>query len=200
MVCWLESLAAQRLQNTPPARFAHHEGLWRETLLTSGGSGSKGFSNSSGSTTARELDPDAASRGKLKLAAGDLQGEERLAAHLWQLIRAGKRLQRQLQRQRYQFCRYVVPAHFSRMAPQEGAVEAAYSSCIQCGTAAQASLLLESVCNCSSLACCCLSVSPCLQARCVRRVSCAVRRARPGAACHWQGEGYGALCPWGRQQ
>lgn len=82
VVCWLESLAAQRLQEAPPARFAHHEGLWRETLLTS----------SSSSTATLELDPDAPARDKARLAVGDVQGEERLAAHLWQLIRAGKEL------------------------------------------------------------------------------------------------------------
>lgn len=36
-----------------------------------------------------ELDPDAPSRGKVKLSQGDFRGEERLASHLWQLIRAG---------------------------------------------------------------------------------------------------------------
>lgn len=79
VVCWLESLAAERLQEAPPARFAHHEGLWRETLLTT-----------SAAAGAMELDPDAPSRGKVRLAAGDFKGEERLAAHLWQLIRAGE--------------------------------------------------------------------------------------------------------------
>ncbi|KAF8067307.1 SRL1 [Scenedesmus sp. PABB004] len=82
VVCWLESLAAQRLQDAPGARFALHEGLWRETLLTTGtGTGAGG---------AAELDPDAPGRGKVKLALGDRQGEERLAAQLWALLRAGK--------------------------------------------------------------------------------------------------------------
>jgi hypothetical protein len=93
-VCWLESLAAQQLQDAPAARFAHHEGLWRETLLSFGltSKGVAASSNSAGAAGVIELDPDAPSRGKVKLAQGDLRGEERLASHLWQLIRAGAQL------------------------------------------------------------------------------------------------------------
>uniref|UniRef100_A0A383W4J3 Nuclear pore complex protein n=1 Tax=Tetradesmus obliquus TaxID=3088 RepID=A0A383W4J3_TETOB len=91
VVCWLESLAAQQLQDAPAARFAHHEGLWRETLLSFGLT-AKGSSSLSagGAAGVIELDPDAPSRGKVKLSQGDFRGEERLASHLWQLIRAGK--------------------------------------------------------------------------------------------------------------
>ncbi|WIA33136.1 hypothetical protein OEZ86_006287 [Tetradesmus obliquus] len=91
VVCWLESLAAQQLQDAPASRFAHHEGLWRETLLSFGLT-AKGSSSLSagGAAGVIELDPDAPSRGKVKLSHGDFRGEERLASHLWQLIRAGK--------------------------------------------------------------------------------------------------------------
>lgn len=84
---WLESLAAQQLQGAPQARFAHHEGLWRETLLTTASVGSRGAGRGG---EAVELDPDAPSRGKVTLASGDRKGEERLAAQLWQLVRAGE--------------------------------------------------------------------------------------------------------------
>ncbi|KAF6260753.1 107-domain-containing protein [Scenedesmus sp. NREL 46B-D3] len=98
VVCWLESLAAQQLQEAAAARFAHHDGLWRQTLLSFGSSKSAAAPESGTSASASagaaggvlELDPDAPSRAKVKLSQGDLQGEERLALHLWQLIRAGK--------------------------------------------------------------------------------------------------------------
>jgi hypothetical protein len=94
VVCWLESLAAQQLQDAPAARFAHHEGLWRETLLSfgltqKGAAGSTPAGSAAAAAGVIELDPDAPSRGKVKLSQGDLRGEERLASHLWQLIRAG---------------------------------------------------------------------------------------------------------------
>jgi hypothetical protein len=98
VVCWLEALAAQQLQEAPAVRFAHHEGLWRETLLSFGLTSKPPASSSATAAPAAagaaagsviELDPDAASRGKVKLSQGDLRGEERLASHLWQLVRAG---------------------------------------------------------------------------------------------------------------
>ena len=96
MVSWLEARAAQQLSDAPTSRFAQHEGLWRETLLTSAGATNwlAGRSSSSSpadgsATVSLELDPDAPSRDKIRLALGDRQGEERLAAQLWQLIRAG---------------------------------------------------------------------------------------------------------------
>jgi hypothetical protein len=99
VVCWLEALAAQQLQEAPAARFAHHEGLWRETLLSFGLASKTPAASSAASTpgatgaaagSVTELDPDAPSRAKVKLSQGDLRGEERLASHLWQLIRAGE--------------------------------------------------------------------------------------------------------------
>jgi hypothetical protein len=80
VVSWLESLAAQRLAAAPPLGFAAADGVWRETLLLSRGPGGGG---------ARELDPDAPTRGAAALRGEDRRNEERLAAQLWQLMRAG---------------------------------------------------------------------------------------------------------------
>ena len=81
VVAWLESLAAQRLEARPPPGFSAADGVWRETLLLSRGAGSGG---------AVELDPDAPTRGAAALRGEDRRNEERLAAALWALLRAGK--------------------------------------------------------------------------------------------------------------
>ncbi|KIY95383.1 Nuclear pore complex protein [Monoraphidium neglectum] len=89
VVAWLESLAAQRLAARPPLGFSAADGVWRETLLLShaGGGGGGGGGG--------ELDPDAPSRGATALRGEDQRNEERLAAQLWQLMRAGKLQQAQ---------------------------------------------------------------------------------------------------------
>jgi hypothetical protein len=86
VVAWLESLAAQRLAAAPPVGFSAADGLWRETLLLSRAPGGGG---------AAELDPDAPTRGAAALRGEDQRNEERLAAQLWQLLRAGKLQQAQ---------------------------------------------------------------------------------------------------------
>jgi hypothetical protein len=79
VVAWLESLSAQRLAAQPPLGFSAADGVWRETLLLSRGPGGG----------ARELDPDAPTRGAAALRGEDQRNEERMAAQLWQLMRAG---------------------------------------------------------------------------------------------------------------
>lgn len=86
VVAWLESLAAQRLAAAPPLGFSASDGIWRETLLLSRGGGGGGALMAGGPA---ELDPDAPTRGAAALRGEDQRNEERLAAQLWQLMRAG---------------------------------------------------------------------------------------------------------------
>jgi hypothetical protein len=81
VISWLESLAAQRLAAAPPVGFSAADGVWRETLLLARAPGGGGGG--------AELDPDAPTRGAAALKGEDQRGEERLAAQLWQLLRAG---------------------------------------------------------------------------------------------------------------
>jgi hypothetical protein len=84
---WLETLASQKLPADPVQlaasyRFGSQEGVWKDTLRGLGGHGRPGADV--------ELDPDAVSRDQLKLAVGDMQNEQRLAAWVWRLVRAGE--------------------------------------------------------------------------------------------------------------
>lgn len=87
VVMWLETLASQKLPADPVQlaasyRFGSQEGVWKDTLRGLGGHGRPGADV--------ELDSDAVSRDQLKLAVGDMQNEQRLAAWVWRLVRAGE--------------------------------------------------------------------------------------------------------------
>lgn len=88
MVSWLEDLATQQLKQQSLLRLAPGEGVWRETMIAAKGGRSAGGKASGGATA--ELDPDAPTRGVTTLSQGDQKSEERIASHLWQLVRAGE--------------------------------------------------------------------------------------------------------------
>ena len=85
---WLEALASQKLPQDPVQlaasyRFGSQEGVWKDTLRGLGGPGRQGGADV-------EFDPDAVSRDQLRVALGDQQNEQRLAAWVWRLVRAGE--------------------------------------------------------------------------------------------------------------
>ncbi|PSC76457.1 nuclear pore complex NUP107 isoform B [Micractinium conductrix] len=90
-VAWLEYVAGEALDGEHAAPLASSDGVWADTRRRlDAAAAARGFAGRDAVALVTELDPDAPSRQHKALHADDAKDEERLAARLFRLLRAGR--------------------------------------------------------------------------------------------------------------
>ncbi|KAL4422844.1 hypothetical protein ABPG75_009041 [Micractinium tetrahymenae] len=90
-VAWLEYLAGEALDSEHQAPLASSDGVWADTRRRlDAAAAARGFAGREAAALVTELDPDAPTRQHKALQADDATDEERLAARLFRLLRAGR--------------------------------------------------------------------------------------------------------------
>ncbi|KAL4448847.1 hypothetical protein ABPG77_007564 [Micractinium sp. CCAP 211/92] len=90
-VAWLEFLAGEALDSEHQAPLASSDGVWADTRRRlDAAAAARGFAGREAVALVTELDPDAPTRQHKALQADDAKDEERLAARLFRLLRAGR--------------------------------------------------------------------------------------------------------------
>jgi hypothetical protein len=173
VVAWLEHLAAQRLPAGLGSQFYRTDGLWQQSLL---GRRAQPAAGGLSSAPALELDPDIVTRGT-RLAEDDRQRQEKLAAQLWAMLRAGG------DRWHYSSGKHTAPYCSGAQSPWYNHVD---------------TLLLNTPGFVQQLADNRMLPHP--QVNCRGRACSAAKWARPGALCPWGAQGAGARCRWALRQ